>query len=252
MSDLTYRAIVLAAKASFRLLGQRIEMTGTQQIPTAGAGLLAFNHVSYVDYLYGGLAAQPSRRLVRVMAKRELFDHRWVGPVMRSVGHLEVDRERGESSLRAAVAALRAGELVGIFPEATISRALVVKELKTGAVRIAARAGVPLIPVALWGTQRILTKDHPRDLTRGRLITVRVGEPLRPSGADPIAETAELRAALSALVAESVAAYPAAEQPPGAWWLPAEYGGSAPTLLQATVLDERERAARRERQRKRR
>lgn len=244
MRDLVYPAVVVAARAGFRLLGQRIVMTGTDRVPRHGGVLLAFNHLSYVDYLYGGLAARPSRRYVRFMAKRELFDHRWVGPVMRSVHHIEVDRARGEESLRAAVGALRAGEAVGIFPEATISRALVVKELKTGAVRIAAEADVPLVPVALWGTQRILTKDHPRDLSRGRLITVRVGEPMRPTGADPVGETAQLREALDTLVAESIAAYPAAEQPAGSWWLPARYGGSAPTLEEAAVLDAAERAAR--------
>ena len=67
------------------------------------------------------------------------------------------------------------------------------KELKTGAVRIAAAAGVPLVPVILWGTQRLMTKDHPRDFSRGTPISIRVGAPLHPTGADPVAETAELR-----------------------------------------------------------
>ena len=52
-------------------------MTGTEHVPRSGGALLAFNHVSYVDFVYGGLAAHPSKRLVRFMAKRELFDHRW-------------------------------------------------------------------------------------------------------------------------------------------------------------------------------
>ena len=75
-----------------------------------------------------------------------------------------------------------------------------IKELKTGAVRIAADAGVPLIPMVLWGTQRIMTKDHKRDFSRGRPIAVRVGTPLHPTGADPVAETAELKAAMEALL----------------------------------------------------
>ena len=77
------------------------------------------------------------------MAKRELFDHRWTGPLMRSMHHIEVDRADGEASLRTALDYLEAGEAVGIFPEATISRAMELKEFKTGAVRIAAAAGVP-------------------------------------------------------------------------------------------------------------
>ena len=78
---------------------------------------------------------------------------------MRSMHHIKVDRAEGEASLRTATDFLRAGEAV-IFPEATISRALEL-EFKTGAVRIAASAGVPVVPVILWGTQRIMTKDHP-------------------------------------------------------------------------------------------
>ena len=75
---------------------------------------------------------------------------------------------------------LRAGEAVGIFPEATISRAMELKEFKTGAVRIAAEAGVPLVPVVMWGTQRMMTKDHPRDFSRGKTILLRVGDAAAP------------------------------------------------------------------------
>ena len=79
----------------------------------------------------------------------------------------------GEASLRDARSTTCArGEAVGIFPEATISRAMELKEFKTGAVRIAAEAGVPLVPVILWGTQRMMTKDHPRDFSRGKTITI--------------------------------------------------------------------------------
>ena len=161
MRDLTYPSVILAAKLAFRLLGQRIEMQGTEHVPRTGGVLLAVNHVGYVDFVYGGLAANPSGRKVRFMAKRELFDHRWTGPLMRSMHHIDVDRGSGLASYRTAVDYLRAGEAVGIFPEATISRAMELKEFKTGAVRIAAEAGVPLVPVVLWGTQRMMTKDHP-------------------------------------------------------------------------------------------
>ena len=245
MLDLTYPPVIWTAKTAFRLLGQRFQLSGTEHVPREGGVLLAYNHVSYADFVYGGLAAHPSRRLVRFMAKREVFDHRIGGPVMRSMHHISVDRAGGEASMREAVSYLRRGEAVGIFPEATISRAMEVKELKTGAVRIAAEAGVPLVPVALWGTQRMMTKDHPRDLrSRGRTITIRVGEPLHPDGDDPVAETAELKEALSALLDEAIRAHPQEEQPPGSWWLPARYGGSAPTLEEAARLDAEEKAAR--------
>lgn len=248
MLDLTYPPIILTAKAAFRLLGQRFVMSGTEHVPRTGGVLLAVNHIGYADFVYGGLAANPSGRLVRFMAKREIFDNAVGGPVMRSMHHIEVDRGEGLASFRTAVDYLRAGEAVGIFPEATISRAFVLKEFKTGAVRIAAEAGVPLVPVVLWGTHRVITKDHPRDLSRGKTIAITVGAPMHPTGEDPAAETAELRSTMAEMLDRTIRAYPAEEQPPGSWWLPAEYGGSAPTLEEAARLDaeeKRERARRR-------
>jgi 1-acyl-sn-glycerol-3-phosphate acyltransferase len=245
--DLTYPTVIVAARTAFRLLGQRFQLTGTEHVPRSGGVLLACNHIGYVDFVYGGFAAHPSRRLVRFMAKREIFDHSIGGPVMRSMHHIEVDRGEGLASFRTAVDYLRAGEAVGIFPEATISRSFELKEFKTGAVRIAAAAGVPIVPVTMWGTQRMMTKDHPRDLSRGKTIAISVGEPLHPTGADPIAETAELRAMMADLLDRTIRSYPAEEQPPGSWWLPAAYGGSAPTPQEAERLDAEERRRRADR-----
>ena len=75
MRDLTYPPIIVAAKTAFRLLGQKFDMTGTEHVPRTGGVLLAVNHIGYVDFIYGGLAANPSGRKVRFMSKRELFDH---------------------------------------------------------------------------------------------------------------------------------------------------------------------------------
>ena len=249
MLDLTYPPIILTAKSAFRLLGQRFVMTGTEHVPRKGGVLLAVNHIGYADFVYGGFAANPSGRKVRFMAKRELFDHKVTGPVMRSMHHIEVDRGEGLASYRQAVEYLRSGEAVGIFPEATVSRAFVLKEFKSGAARIAAEAGVPLVPVILWGTHRVITKDHPRDLSRGKTIAINVGAPLHPTGTDPAAETAELHKVMSAMLDETIRDYPADEQPPGSWWLPAEYAGSAPTLEEAARLDAEEKRRRAERRR---
>jgi 1-acyl-sn-glycerol-3-phosphate acyltransferase len=247
--DLTYPPIIVAAKTGFRLLGQRIVLNGTENVPRSGGVMLAFNHIGYVDFVYGGLAANPSKRLVRFMAKREIFDHRIGGPVMRSFHHIEVDRGEGVKSFSTAVDFLKQGEAVGIFPEATISRSFELKEFKTGATRIAAAAGVPLLPVVLWGTQRMMTKDHPRDFSRGKTIAITVGEPLHPTGEDSVAETAQLREAMSRLLDQTIAAYPSDEQPPGSWWLPARLGGSAPTPDEASRLDAEEKRRRAEKRR---
>jgi 1-acyl-sn-glycerol-3-phosphate acyltransferase len=245
--DLIYGPIILTAKTGFRVLGQRFDIAGTDNIPRTGGVLLACNHIGYVDFVYGGLAADKAGRRVRFMAKRELFDHKVTGPLMRGCHHIEVDRAAGEASMRRAVEFLAAGEAVGIFPEATISRAMELKEFKTGAVRIAAEAGVPLVPVVMWGTQRMMTKDHPRDFSRGKTIVLRVGPALHPTGEDPAAETAALHEAMSGLLDDAIAAYPADEQPPGSWWLPARHGGGAPSLEEAAVLDAEEKRRRAER-----
>jgi 1-acyl-sn-glycerol-3-phosphate acyltransferase len=244
MRDITYPAVVASCKVLFRGLGLKFAMHGTGHVPTTGGALLAFNHVSYLDFIFGGYAALPSDRLTRFMAKRETFDHPISGPLMRSMHHISVDRAEGAGSMLRAIEYLKAGEVVGIFPEATISRSFEIKELKSGASRIAAEAGVPLIPVVLWGTQRMMTKDHPRDLSRNKTIAIHVGPPLHPTGADPTAETEQLHAALAELLDETIAAYPEAEQPPGSWWLPTRFGGTAPTLEEAVVLDQDEKRAR--------
>ena len=244
MPEVLYTAIIATAKLAMRALGQPIDITGLEHLPRTGPALLAVNHVGYVDFIYGGVAPERIGRRVRFMAKRELFDHKVSGPIMRACQHIAVDRAEGEASLAEALRHLERGELVGIFPEATISRAMEIKDLKTGAVRIAAAAGVPLIPVVLWGTQRMMTKDHPRDFSRGRTITINVGPPMHPTGSDPVAETAELRRVMSSMLDEAIRAYPADEQPPGCWWAPRRYGGSAPTLEEAAAMDAAEKAER--------
>jgi len=243
MRDITYPATIVTAKTIFKVLGMKFQMSGTEHIPRTGGAILAANHIGYVDFIFDGLAAQPSKRLVRFMAKKEAFDHTITGPIMRSFHHISVDRGSGQGSYDKAVEYARNGEIVGIFPEATISRSFEIKELKTGAVRMAAEAGVPLIPMVTWGTQLLKTKDHESDLkSRGRTIGLHVGAPLEVTGEDPIAETARLREAMSALLDKAIAAYPIS--PEGQWWAPVRHGGTAPTPEQAKKLDEEEQIAR--------
>jgi 1-acyl-sn-glycerol-3-phosphate acyltransferase len=241
VTELTYSAIIRLARLTFRALAQQITITGLEHLPRTGGAVVAVNHISYVDFIYGGLPVVETGQKPRFMAKRELFDHRVTGPVMRTLRHIEVDRTDGESSLAVALDCLRRGEVVGIFPEATISRAMEIKALKTGAARIAAAAAAPLVPVVLWGTQRMMTKDHDRDLSRGKAITITVGPPVPLSG-DAVADTASLRSSMGDLLDRAIRSYPQHE--PGAWWVPASYGGTAPTLEQAAVRDAEERAVR--------
>jgi 1-acyl-sn-glycerol-3-phosphate acyltransferase len=246
MRDLVYPPVIGFAKTAFKVLDLKFQLSGTEHVPRAGGVLIAFNHISYVDFVLGGFGALPSKRLVRFMAKESLFRNRYSGPLMRGMHHIPVDRGAGAASYREAIRCLGAGEVVGVFPEATISRSFLLKEFKSGAVRMAAEAGVPVIPMVLWGTQRILTKDHPRDFSRHRTIAITVGEPITVTGEDdPVEATAHLRSTMAGMLDRTIRAYP--EQPAGAWWLPASYGGSAPTPEEADRLDQEEltrRAAR--------
>ncbi|APU16244.1 MULTISPECIES: lysophospholipid acyltransferase family protein [Actinoalloteichus] len=240
MPELVYPPIVFASKTMFRILDLRLTVTGAEHVPRTGGAVLAANHVSYLDFIFCGYGAQPSRRLVRFMAKKAIFDHRIAGPLMRGMRHIAVDRAAGAESYDQALTALRAGEVVGVFPEATISRSFTVKDLKTGAARLAAAAGVPLIPVSLWGTQRLWTKGRPRTLTRRHVpVSISLGEPMHPSSADsPEEVTADLHTRLSALLDAAQRSYPdRPADPTDNWWQPAHLDGSAPTPEEAAELD---------------
>lgn len=229
MSEPVYRPIILTAKTLFVGLGLKFDIVGEQNIPREGGAVLAINHTSYLDFALAGIPAdRRGKRLVRFMAKESIFRHPVAGPLMRGMKHIPVDREAGSAAFRDAVAALKSGELVGVFPEATMSRSLEIKEIKNGSVRMARAAGVPLIPMIVFGGHRILSYDH-RDLTRGRTIAITVGEPMQlPRGEDPDALTAELRRRMAVLLDETIARYP--DRPDGAWWIPARLGGTAPPL----------------------
>lgn len=246
MADPLYFPIIKTARAAFLALGMRIDCVGSEYLPRTGGAVLAINHTSYLDFIFAGIPAdEQGHRYVRFMAKDSVFKNPISGPLMRGMKHIPVDRSAGAAAFDAAVESLRSGELVGVFPEATMSRSFDIKDFKTGAARMAADAGVPLIPVIVFGGQRMYSYDH-KDFSRGNAISVTVGEPLHPTPADdPQGVTDELRARMITLLDQTIERYP--DRPAGAddgWWLPARHGGSAPTLEEAAEVEEKVRAAR--------
>ncbi|WP_410619223.1 lysophospholipid acyltransferase family protein [Amycolatopsis sp. cmx-8-4] len=242
MADFVYPPVIAAARTMFRVLDNRIRIEGAEHIPRTGGAVIACNHVSYLDFIFCGLGGRQAKRLTRFMAKQEIFDNKIAGPLMRGMHHIPVDRAAGIASYREALQKLKDGEVVGVFPEATISRSFTVKEIKSGAVRMAAAANVPVVPMALWGTQRLWTKGRPKDLTRRHVpVSILIGEPMHPAkGDDWDVVTKELRDRMSALVDRAQADYP--DRPASdeeRWWLPAHLGGTAPTPEEAAELDNR-------------
>ncbi|MEU1524948.1 lysophospholipid acyltransferase family protein [Nocardia rhamnosiphila] len=236
-----YRTIIGLARTVFFLEGLKFTVTGDENIPAAGGAVLAVNHTGYMDFTYAGLPVRTPKRYIRFMAKSEVFDNKIAGPIMRALKHIPVDRAAGADSYKAAVDYLRRGELVGVYPEATISRSFEIKDLKSGAARMAIEAGVPIIPITIWGAQRVWTKGHPKRLGRTNTpISIAVGTPIQPY--EPASElTAELKTAMQELLRGLQENY---AHEPGAYWVPARLGGGAPTLEEADAMDAAEVAER--------
>ena len=117
-----YFPIIGIARLTHFLQGLKIKFSGAENIPATGGAVLAMNHTGYTEFIYAHIPAREHKRYVRYMAKKEVFDSKITGPIMRALKHIEVDRSAGADSYRNAVAALQSGELIGVYPEATISR----------------------------------------------------------------------------------------------------------------------------------
>ncbi len=236
-----YRPVIAAARAVFAAQGLRFDIHGAENVPRSGPAVMAINHTGYFDFTYAGLAARPSGRYVRFMAKESIFGHRVAGPLMRGMKHIPVDRAAGTASFRAAIQALKDGEVVGVFPEATISRSFEIKEFKSGVVRLAQVTGAPLLPVTLWGSHRVWTKDLPKRLGRSNIpISVTVGHPITVGRRDDAeAALATLTATMTAQLHAQQEAYPTLTGD-DLVYVPARLGGRAPTPEEAHEKDLRD------------
>jgi 1-acyl-sn-glycerol-3-phosphate acyltransferase len=236
-----FRTLEIASKVAMRVTGARITYQGLDNISATGGAVMAINHTSYIDFLPAALAAYNCKRRMRFMIKAEMQDVKIVAWLIKHTGTIPVDRTAGGGAYAAAVQALRSGELVGVYPEATISRSFELKEFKTGAVRMALEARVPIIPLIVWGAQRAWTKDHPKSLGRNKLpITVSVGRPVQATGTMEELDDV-LRESMTTLLHKVQLDYP---HPEGVYWVPRRLGGSAPTMPEAKLLDEAELAER--------
>ena len=242
-----YRAAVALGLGLFGFWRLRKTVTGIHNVPDAGGAILAMTHFGYLEFALVEWATwKHNRRRIRFLAKKGAFDKPVVGGLLRGMRHISVDMNAGGDAYTHAVAALRAGELVGVFPEAGVSSSFTVRELKTGAARLAAEAGVPVIPVAVWGGHRLLTKNHKVGFRErfGVPVSFAFGAPVSATPSDDVREvTDDLRNTLQSMVDDLQRTYPAAGD--GKWWQPVHLGGTAPTPEQAIAADE-ERQRRRD------
>ena len=172
---------------------------------------------------------------MRFLARHEVVDHWASGPFMRAMRHVPVDRRAPAAAYLVARRLLAEGEVIGVFPEAGISQAYDVRALMPGAVALARATGAPLVPVAIWGPQRVATARRPTDLTRGRPVSIAVGEPIHVSADADVAEATvalgdRLQSMLDALQLDARHRPHPGEAAP---WYPARHGGGAPTRAEA-------------------
>jgi 1-acyl-sn-glycerol-3-phosphate acyltransferase len=203
--------------------GVRWTMEGAHLVPVRGPVILASNHTSYLDPLVLAYLADRRHRKARFLAKRELFDKRIFGSLLRQIHQIPVARNTTDASasLDAAVEALRVGECVCVFPEGTISLDLEPMAGKTGTARLAAESGVSVTPVGLWGAHRMLFKGRKPKWRWGVAETVVVGPPVRVSCEEDVyGATDRIMEAIAACVRHARELYPQRpEKGDDGWWV---------------------------------
>lgn len=231
--DGTFRVVARIAILAAWTLRWRFDVDGVEHVPERGGAILAWNHHSYLDP--GVIAWCPYRQLgrpVRFLAKEGLFDKPGLGWILRSSGQIPVARAcraGRRKAFEAAVTKLRAGDLVAVAPEETISESFELLPFTTGAVRMAQEADVPIVPTVAWGAHRVATKGRRVRLVLGLPVLVRYGSPWRVSADDdPDAATECLRETMAEMLEDVQRAYPVDPRPGEDWWVPRRLGGSAP------------------------
>ena len=189
----------------------RIKVVHRERVPATGACVLAPSHRSFLDTPF---LACVTRRRIRFMGKAELWKYGWSATFLSALGGFPVDRGGADrAALRSAEAAVAGGEPLGMFPEGTRRSGPVIEDLHQGVAFVAARQGVPIVPIGIGGSERILARG--RKLPRLTKVVVIVGEPIHPPAREPGASvkrsdvsalTEQLRGAVQALFDEAEAA----------------------------------------------
>ena len=247
MGERVYRGVNVLGRAALRLLGVDTRWTGIEHVPSSGPVILAATHVGYPDFLVLEQAAVTRERYLRFMCRHDVWGVPVVRAAMDRMRHVPVDRAAPAGAYVTARRLLREGEAVGAFPEAGISHSFTVRPLMRGVAGLARETGVPVVPVAVWGTQRIWSVGLPDargrkprpDLVRGRRVDLSFGTPMKVGAGDDLTEwTRHLGHVLTGQL-EDLQRLPHHRPAPAevAPWYPAHLGGGAPTRAAAASLD---------------
>ncbi|AJT40484.1 lysophospholipid acyltransferase family protein [Psychromicrobium lacuslunae] len=223
-------------------------IVGKARKPVPGKGaVIAITHFGYLDFAVASLVMWKHGKVqMRYLIHKGAAEHWLAGPAISAAGHVVVDRTAGADAYQQAVQKLREGEYIAILPEAGVSRSFTVRECKTGAARMAAEAGVPIVPISIWGAHRLMTRGHRFNFLRSwkAPIQVQIGEQLRFSSTDDaVTSTETLRSALQQGIDQASASFPLQAEA-GAWWVPAAQGGGAMTLEEQRSADQQDRIRR--------
>ena len=184
-------------------------VSGTENVPKNGPAIVVGNHRSYFDIAAVCMAVAPSGRPLRFLGKKEVFDAPVIGPIASALGGIRVERGTGSNEpLRAAEEALAAGDMVALMPQGTIPRGRAffdpVLKGRWGAAKLAQVSGAPVIPVGIWGTEKVWPRNaklpNVTNITSPPTIFVTVGKPVELTGKDWDEDTARIMAAISALL----------------------------------------------------
>lgn len=251
MSEGWYRAAIAVGRTLLRALDVTVRAAGQEHVPSCGPVVLAANHVSYPDFMFILRPLLGIRPWVRFMCRHDVWNSPVAGAMDR-MRQIPVDRAAPAAAYLRARRLLREGEIVSVFPEGGISAASTVRAVMPGAVALARETGAPLVPVSIWGGQRIwpqrrsLDEPLPRPvLRRGTLVDVRFREPMTvPPDADLTGTTRELGCRLWRGL-EELQALPEHKPRPGEYapWYPAHLGGDALPRAESFAIDRMPRSA---------
>lgn len=187
----------------------RFDIDGTDNVPSDGPAILCGNHRSYFDVFAVAIAVARTGRTVRFLGKKEVFDAPGIGQLASALGGIRVDRGTGsDEPLKFAEDALAAGEMVAIMPEGTIPRGPAffdpVLKGRWGAAKLAMATKAPIVPVGLWGTEKVWPRSsripHVLNVTDPPLVRIRVGEPFVLRGKQPDPATKRIMKEIVALL----------------------------------------------------